>query len=176
MELLAGKHSCLGSVKIAASNFGLFLDRDFMWHVVVALPVKGVLCWIHISLWPSCVIPHSHPSACLDCGCPIQQPVLRPIYLKIVAAMMEKHSCDGFKSEGGRGILWWGRGGERRTDKPEEKICIQHTWGWYFSLSGKEKAFLFLRVSFVWVTYYPIVVFQLVLTGQVTEVMSTLVN
>lgn len=84
MKLLAGKHSSLGSVNIAGSNYGLFLDRDFMWHVVVALQVKGVFCCIHILLWPSCVIPHSHPFSCLDCGCPIHQSVLRPVYLQIV--------------------------------------------------------------------------------------------
>jgi len=39
-ELQAGKHSSLAGMNIAASNYGLFLDGNFMQCVVVTLPVE----------------------------------------------------------------------------------------------------------------------------------------
>lgn len=105
MELLARKHSSLGSVNIAASSSGLFLDRDFVWHVVVALQVKGVFSVVFTFPVAQLYDPPLTSTFMSGLWLSIHQSVLRSIHLKTVAEMVEKHSCEELISEEGRGVL-----------------------------------------------------------------------
>lgn len=100
-ELRAGKHSSLEGMNITASNYRLFLDGNFVWHVVVTLPVEGAPSVFTRLMWPGYLLLHSWQLT------PIF--VLRSTYLKMVVAMMEEQSCGGLKPESG--VLGWGRGG-----------------------------------------------------------------